>query len=164
MYVCSMYIFIYESERSEVWPRSSRFSPDHNSTIISHEEDLSAFKILNLCIYMNVCMSINKALSNRLLSFLCGVSRSEVPRALWSCPPCPSFGERVQGSYYNRHQRHPGALPKEHGWRYLSIYLSIYLSGHDIHSKESVGTIKSNNSSTRTSAGTGFWFLQSMAR
>ena len=27
---------------------------------------------------------------------------------------------------------------------------------HEIHSKESVGTIKSNNSSTRTSTGTGF--------
>ena len=40
------------------WPRSSKLSTLHISTIFTHEEDLSAFKTLSLCIYMYmyVCM------------------------------------------------------------------------------------------------------------
>ena len=38
------------------WPRSSKLSTLHNSTIFTHEEDLSAFKTLSLCMY--VCMYV----------------------------------------------------------------------------------------------------------
>jgi len=39
---------------TQQWPRSSKFSTLHNSTIFTHEEDLSAFKTLSLCMY-DVC-------------------------------------------------------------------------------------------------------------
>jgi hypothetical protein len=36
------------------WPRSSKLSTQHNSTIFTPEEDLSALKILSICMCMYV--------------------------------------------------------------------------------------------------------------
>ncbi len=61
MHVC-MYVCIYTSQPKydyewfcilmtckQQWPRSSKLSTLHISTIFTHEEDLSAFKTLSLC-------------------------------------------------------------------------------------------------------------------
>ena len=37
---------------TQQWPRSSKLPTLHKSTIFTHEEDLSAFKTLSLCMYV----------------------------------------------------------------------------------------------------------------
>ena len=102
------------------WPRSSKLSTLHISTIFTHEEDLSAFKTLSLCISLLRYDRGHLVLLNRrcnMVPVLAGVRISHFTRSIaWHfCPLMIKFD-----NYYRRN-----SVATPHSFPFVSRFVLL---------------------------------------